>query len=108
AGTFPRDADVGCERDGEAAAAGRAVHQADDRLAAAAHAHDDLADAALAVEAGIGSAGRRLRVGRGVAALRRFLDVEAGGKTAAGAAQHDDAHAAVEIELREVVEQLVD
>src|SRR5262249_58646165 len=70
--TLAGDADIGGERQCEAAAAGRAVHEADDRLAATPHAHHDLADAALAEEPGIGAAARR--VGRRlVAALGRFL-----------------------------------
>src|SRR6185437_13923985 len=100
---LPGDADIGGERQGEAAAAGGALDQADDRLAATAHAHHDLADAALTEQAGIGSAG-----GIAVAAGTRLLEVQTGAEGAPGTAQHDDAYRAVEIELAEIVEQLVD
>src|SRR6185312_1563787 len=92
------DPHVGGEREGEAAAAGRAMHQRDDRLRAAPHLDVDVREVALEAEA---SAERSL-------ALASRLYVEPGAERAASPAHHHHAAVAVVEELAEIVGQFAD
>src|SRR5258706_11051102 len=80
------------------------MHESDDRLRTAPHAHDDFADAPLGIEAG-GRTGRRSSLH--VSPTPRFLEVQAGAKCTAGAPKDDQTNGAVKIKLAEIVEKLV-
>src|SRR5215831_14719189 len=81
------------------------MDQADDRLWATSHAHDDLADATLGIEPGSGSGGA---CALDIAPSPRFLEIEARAEGAASAAQHDNPDRPVEIERAEIGEKIVD
>ena len=93
------DAHIGRERDGEAPATGRAVHQRDHWLRAAPHAPDDLAEAPL-----LGQAFDRVLV----PSDGGLLDVHPGAESAPRPAQHDHPARRVLHGRAEIVQQVLD
>ncbi len=80
------------------------MNERDDRLAAAPHTHDDLADAPLTEQARVGAAHVRALA---VPPRAGLLQIEPRTEGATGAAHDDDAYRPVKIECAEIVEQLV-
>ena len=101
---FRRDADIGRQRQREAAAGRGALHQRDDRLRTAPHQHHDVGDPALRIQR-LGDAGRLLLPG---AALHRMFEVEPGAEIRAGALQHHHAGGAVALQAFEIGVERVD